>query len=35
MTEFSAVGGPDKLRAGLESILRETEADELIATAQK
>ncbi|RYD29715.1 MAG: LLM class flavin-dependent oxidoreductase [Verrucomicrobiaceae bacterium] len=34
MTYFSVVGGPDKLRAGLESILMETGADEIIVTAQ-
>ena len=34
MTEYSVVGAPDKLKAGLESILTETGADEIIATAQ-
>ncbi|MES2706212.1 MAG: LLM class flavin-dependent oxidoreductase [Verrucomicrobiota bacterium] len=34
MTEYSVVGGPDKLRSGLETILMETGADEIIATAQ-
>lgn len=34
MTRFSAVGGPDKVRRTLESVLRETEADELILAGQ-
>lgn len=34
MTEYSVVGGRDKLKAGLETILMETGADEIIATAQ-
>jgi luciferase family oxidoreductase group 1 len=34
MTKYSVVGGPDKLRAGMESILTETGADEIILTAQ-
>ncbi len=34
MTQYSVVGGPHKLRDGLESILTETVADEIIVTAQ-
>lgn len=33
MTRCSAVGGPDRFRAQIESLLEETEADEIIATA--
>ncbi len=33
MTRVSAVGGPESFRAQIEHLLRETEADEIIATA--
>ena len=33
MTRCSAVGGPDTFRKQIESLLEETQADELIATA--
>jgi luciferase family oxidoreductase group 1 len=34
MTRYAAVGGPETVRAKLETLLRETGADEIIATAQ-
>ena len=34
MTRVSVVGSPEAVRAGLEAILAETGADELIVTAQ-
>ncbi len=34
MTRVSVVGSPGAIRAGLETILAETGADEVIATAQ-
>ncbi len=34
MTRYSVVGGPEAVEAQLEALLEETEADELIATAQ-
>src|SRR5205814_2891272 len=34
MTRVSAVGSPEMVRRGLESLLAATDADELIATAQ-